>query len=102
MKSLVTREVVKYRVRLSHRGNKIPKRIQDSIRLKIVVGRLALQTILAPTREIPEFYRCFGIPGQTQDRLGFVRCLVDHFQFREDRIGFLDLFLGLHLATLVR
>lgn len=67
-----------------------------------VIGRFAWQSILAAAREIAEFDRCFGVPRQAQHSRRFVGCLVDRFQLREDRVGLLDLFLGLHLATLVR
>ena len=83
-------------------GQQNPKGIQNCFRLEIVVRSFAFQTIRAPTHKIPDFHGRFGVPRYTQHRLGFVRRRVDHFQLREDRIGLLDLFLGLHLATLVR
>ena len=69
---------------------------------EIVVGPFADQAILAATRRLADFYRCFGVQRQTQGSLGFVRRSVDGFQFVEYGVRLLDLFLGLHFATLVR
>ena len=78
------------------------KRIQNPLGLEIVVGGLAFQSILAATRKVADFHGRFGVPRQSQHRFRFVGRRVDCFYLRKDRIGLLELFLGLHLATLVR
>src|SRR3954447_15515625 len=102
MKSLVTFEAVKYRLRSLSSGRKMPKGVSLPHGLKSWSAPLVPRRLLPPRENGPMRTGGFGIAGQAKGVSRTGRTPMDLRQVLEDGIGLLHFFWGLLLTTVRR